>query len=181
MFLSVASCWEPAVKLSLGKDPICPEPRSLHPGAADAQRLCCLAWNCAIRTTRAAESTGSFPHVQPTDNRVTLTNRRSRAISWLPSWAAHLDWNAVTSDVGAFRCMASRVHSRRSRFMPPELQRVVRLTSWAEEERTRPALRYWLSRPPAERIAAVEYLRRQIDGSGARLRRVYRVLDCPWR
>jgi hypothetical protein len=65
--------------------------------------------------------------------------------------------------------------------MSPELQRVIRLTSWDEEEQTRPALHYWLSRPPAERIAAVEFLRRQVDGSGARLRRVHRVLDCPWR
>lgn len=64
--------------------------------------------------------------------------------------------------------------------MAPGLQRIVRLISFADEERTRPALRYWLSRPPTERVAAVEYLRRQIDGSGARLRRVYRVLDCPW-
>jgi hypothetical protein len=64
--------------------------------------------------------------------------------------------------------------------MAPGLQRIVRLISFADEERTRPALRYWLSRPPMERVAAVEYLRRQIDGSGARLRRVYRVLDCPW-
>lgn len=65
--------------------------------------------------------------------------------------------------------------------MERELQRIVRLTSFAEEEQTRPALRYWLSRPPAERVAAVEYLRRQIDGARARLRRVYRVVDCPWR
>jgi hypothetical protein len=76
------------------------------------------------------------------------------------------------------QCVSStlEIHS-----MPSELKPVVRLTSFAEEEQTRPALRYWLSRPPAERIAAVEYLRRQIDGSRARLRRVYRVLDCPWR
>jgi hypothetical protein len=60
------------------------------------------------------------------------------------------------------------------------LQRTVRLTSFAEEERLRPALRYWLSRPPSERVAAVEYLRRQVDGTGARLRRVYRLVDCPW-
>jgi hypothetical protein len=65
--------------------------------------------------------------------------------------------------------------------MPPELQRIIRLTSFADEERTRPALRYWLSRPADERVAAVEYLRRQIDETGARLRRVHRVLDCPWR
>ena len=48
--------------------------------------------------------------------------------------------------------------------MPPELRRVLHLTSLAEQERMRPALRYWLSRPPAERVAAVEYLRRQFDG-----------------
>ena len=65
--------------------------------------------------------------------------------------------------------------------MAPELQKVMQLTSFAEEDRTRPALRYWLSRPPAERVAAVEYLRRQVDGSGARLRRVHRILECPWR
>lgn len=61
------------------------------------------------------------------------------------------------------------------------LQRTVHLTSFAEEERRRTRLRYWLSRPPAERLAAVEFLRRQVDGSRARLRRVHRVLDCPWR
>ncbi len=63
--------------------------------------------------------------------------------------------------------------------MKPE--RSIRVTSFAEEERTRPALRYWLSRPPEERVAAVEFLRRQVDGTGARLRRVHRVLECPWR
>jgi hypothetical protein len=73
-----------------------------------------------------------------------------------------------------------RVHLVRP-VMPSELKRVVRLTSVADEDRTRPALRYWLSRPPAERVAAVEYLRRQVDGARARLRRVYRILDCPWR
>ena len=62
-----------------------------------------------------------------------------------------------------------------------KLQRVLRVTSFSEQERTRPALAYWRSRPPAERIAAVEFLRRQFHGSGARLRRVHRVLDCPWR
>src|SRR5947208_8278992 len=41
----------------------------------------------------------------------------------------------------------SRSSSNASRPMPPELQRVVRLTSLADEERARPALRYWLSRP----------------------------------
>ena len=43
------------------------------------------------------------------------------------------------------------------------LQRVTRLTSFDEERRRRPALRYWLSRPAEERIA-VEFLRRQFHG-----------------
>jgi len=63
----------------------------------------------------------------------------------------------------------------------PTLQRVLNVTSFDEVERNRPQLRYWLSRPAAERIAAVEFLRRQVEGGRARLQRVYRVLDCPWR
>jgi hypothetical protein len=43
--------------------------------------------------------------------------------------------------------------------MPPELERIVRLTSFDEDERTRPALRYWLSRPPAERLDRVAVAR----------------------
>jgi hypothetical protein len=46
------------------------------------------------------------------------------------------------------------------------LQRTLLVASFDEEARTRPALRHWLSRPPAERIAAVEFLRRQVDGTG---------------
>lgn len=63
----------------------------------------------------------------------------------------------------------------------PRLQRVLKITSFDEDDRERPRLRYWQSRPPEERIAAVEFLRRQVDGGRARLQRVYRVLDCPWR
>ena len=55
------------------------------------------------------------------------------------------------------------------------LQRVARLTSFEEERRDRPALRYWLSRPPEERIAAVEFLRRVRHAPGRlpRARRIY--------
>jgi len=42
---------------------------------------------------------------------------------------------------------------------------------------TRENLAYWLSRPPRERLAAVEYLRRQVHGSTARLQRVARVVQ----
>lgn len=40
-------------------------------------------------------------------------------------------------------------------------------------------LSYWMSRPPDERIAAVEYLRKQTDGSTARLQRVAKVIQRP--
>jgi hypothetical protein len=56
---------------------------------------------------------------------------------------------------------------------------IIKRTSFDEEERTRPSLRYWLSRPSAERIAAVEFLRQQFNGSRTRLRRVYRLIDRP--
>src|SRR5207247_182028 len=61
------------------------------------------------------------------------------------------------------------------------LQREVRATSFDEEPRLRSALDYWLSRPPVERLAAVEFLRSQFHGPGARLRRVHRVLGWCWR
>src|SRR6187401_566486 len=38
-----------------------------------------------------------------------------------------------------------------------KIERVVHLTTFADEERHRPRLQYWLSRPPAERLAAVEF------------------------
>jgi len=38
-------------------------------------------------------------------------------------------------------------------------------------------LSYWLSKSPEERIAAVEYLRRQYYGSTARLQRIARVVE----
>jgi hypothetical protein len=42
-------------------------------------------------------------------------------------------------------------------------------------------LTFWLSRPPEERLAAVEYLRRQHYGSTTRLQRVARVIQRPPR
>ena len=37
-------------------------------------------------------------------------------------------------------------------------------------------LAYWLSKTPAERLEAVEILRRQVHGNSARLQRVARVI-----
>ena len=38
-------------------------------------------------------------------------------------------------------------------------------------------LKYWLSRPPEERVAAVDYLRRQFNGTATRLQRTARVIE----
>jgi len=40
-------------------------------------------------------------------------------------------------------------------------------------------LKYWLIRSPEERVAAVDYLRRQFHGSSERLQRVARVIQRP--
>ena len=61
----------------------------------------------------------------------------------------------------------------------PRLQHVLKVTSFTATTfgRASDTGAIWLL---AERIAAVEFLRRQVDGGRARLRRVHRVLDCPW-
>ena len=59
------------------------------------------------------------------------------------------------------------------------LQRTIRVMSAAEHATGRPSRESWRSRPPEERFAAVEFLRRQHGGTGAGLRRVLRVLDRP--
>jgi hypothetical protein len=56
-------------------------------------------------------------------------------------------------------------------------RRALTVTTFADEKRTNPALAYWRLRPPAERVAAVEFLRRQYIGPGARLRRVLRIVE----
>ena len=38
-------------------------------------------------------------------------------------------------------------------------------------------LKYWLDKSPEERVATVDYLRKQFHGSSARLQRVVRVIQ----
>ncbi len=58
---------------------------------------------------------------------------------------------------------------------------IVRVLSAEEHGRPVQNLAYWMSRRPEERLAAVEFLRKQFDGSGARLQRVLRTLERPPR
>ena len=38
-------------------------------------------------------------------------------------------------------------------------------------------LKFWLSKTAEERLSAVEFLRRQVDGTSQRLQRVYKVTE----
>ena len=57
------------------------------------------------------------------------------------------------------------------------IRKVIKFTTSKEVEESNPDLEYWLSRPPEERLEAVEFLRRQVYGSSARLQRVVRIVD----
>jgi hypothetical protein len=56
------------------------------------------------------------------------------------------------------------------------IQKVVRKGNLRDISEIKENLEYWLSRPPAERIDAVERLWRERHGSEERLQRVARVI-----
>ena len=57
------------------------------------------------------------------------------------------------------------------------IQPVLQRRPLRDPEASRLDLRHWLSQPPAARIAAVELLRKQHDGTTARLQRTARVVQ----
>lgn len=59
------------------------------------------------------------------------------------------------------------------------LHRVLTVTTASAHAAATSAREYWRGRPAEERLAAVEFLRRQHDGTGARLRRVLELVDRP--
>ena len=69
------------------------------------------------------------------------------------------------------------------------MDRVLSLTTFDEEQSHNSSLEYWLSRPPEERIAEVERLRREYlalqgngpDGPSPRLCRSLLVVECELR
>ena len=56
------------------------------------------------------------------------------------------------------------------------IAKVVKKYRLGDDQERLDTLRYWLSRPPAERISAVETLRRQLHGTEQRLQRVAQVV-----
>ncbi len=57
------------------------------------------------------------------------------------------------------------------------IRKVVQIHRMDDYSEIRQNLEYWLSRPPEERIAAVEELRREVYGDSHRLQRVARVVQ----
>ena len=61
------------------------------------------------------------------------------------------------------------------------IQKIVKKHRLQERTATQDDLAYWLSKTPEERVATVEYLRRQYYGNATRLQRVARVVQRPPR
>jgi hypothetical protein len=61
------------------------------------------------------------------------------------------------------------------------IEKVVRKANLRKFSEIRENLAYWLSKSPAERVEAVEHLRRQFYGNPARLQRCARVVQRPPR
>ncbi len=59
------------------------------------------------------------------------------------------------------------------------IKKVAKIKNLNDKSNALDDLKYWLSKSSKERIAAVEYLRRQLHGSSARLQRVARVIQRP--
>ena len=61
------------------------------------------------------------------------------------------------------------------------IQKIVRKYHLQEHATVQADLAYWLSKTPEERVATVDYLRKQYYGNATRLQRVARVVQRPPR
>jgi hypothetical protein len=57
------------------------------------------------------------------------------------------------------------------------IRKVIKKANLREFSEVKENLSYWLSKEPEERVGAVEYLRRTLHGSSARLQRSARVIQ----
>jgi len=61
------------------------------------------------------------------------------------------------------------------------ISKTVKVRDLKDDSPIKEDLLYWLSKPPEERVAAVDYLRRQYHGNTARLQRSIKVIQRPQR
>lgn len=59
------------------------------------------------------------------------------------------------------------------------IQKVVKKVNLSDYSEIKDNLTYWLSKSPEERVAAVEFLRKQYNGSSVRLQRSACVIQHP--
>jgi len=57
------------------------------------------------------------------------------------------------------------------------IQKIVKIRDIDDPASIKDDLAYWLSKDPEERLAAVEFIRRQYHGNTARLQRTARVIQ----
>ncbi len=57
------------------------------------------------------------------------------------------------------------------------IQKVTEIKDMKDNDSIADDLKFWLSKSPEARVVAVDYLKRQYDGSTARLQRVVRVIQ----
>jgi hypothetical protein len=57
------------------------------------------------------------------------------------------------------------------------IKKVAKIKNISDKDFISNDLNYWLNKSPEERVAIVDYLRRQFDGSSERLQRVARVIQ----
>ncbi|MGR3319969.1 MAG: hypothetical protein ACUZ8O_15990 [Candidatus Anammoxibacter sp.] len=57
------------------------------------------------------------------------------------------------------------------------IKKVIKITDLNDKNSTQSDLKYWLKKSPEERVATVDYLRRQYHGSPGRLQRVAKVIQ----
>ena len=57
------------------------------------------------------------------------------------------------------------------------IQKIVKKIGIDEFTSIKEDLAYWMSKPPEERVAAVDFLRRQYNGNTARLQRSARIIQ----
>jgi len=57
------------------------------------------------------------------------------------------------------------------------MQKQIKIRDLNEYDEIKNNLEYWLSRPPAERVNAVDHLRSQFHGNPVRLQRTARIIQ----
>ena len=84
-------------------------------------------------------------------------------------------FSSIARTIGSVMATERRVAYTRVVVTRFRIERCLEVLPSGEHAEKRGSVDYWLNQPPEIRLAAVEFLRQQFHGPGARLRRVLRV------